>query len=363
MTLRTCLLFILFSGSFATLSAQNPNPGYANVDNNLNKIPKVFVGITPLAAEYRQGISFRPGIHLNIRGERFGELQLNGTYTPDALVDVPKQPFGPTYRCNCAENNMTAFTGADLSYTYYLFKREPVKNYRMKLQAPKLSAEAPYYSKGITEKLQGKVQHLYGLRLGAAYQKGSFYLLNSKRTLAYSGFEQQLAFVGFSRTNIGRMYRNYDDYGITGKNIHSQLYADVFYAFNQDFDVEAIALYDSQGRLRKNDPVAVPYGFRVGATAYNYGFRSRAAIYTNIEAGIRPTFEDLANGLYIGVKIGVGFGFGKTRVYYISNGQNTSPNGKAANIEGNGKYRDRGFIGRIFKPYRPLKMVRHRYGK
>lgn len=356
----TCILLHLNSHSQAPANALG---GYANVDNNVNKVPKVYLGITPLGVEFGQGISLRPGAHLKIRGDRFGEIQLSGTYTPDFLVKVPVKPFGPSFRCNCADNNFNAYSELDFSYTYYVTSPTKDKNYRILLKKPGISfSEKPNFRKPLSEQIPGQINRFIGIRLGAAYQKGSLFLLSNRRTIAYSGYEQLVAYVGVSRTSVGRMYRNFSDYGIKGKNIHSQFYLDAFYSPDQKFTATPVIILDSQGRPRKENSPAIPYGFRVGATAYNYGFRSKFALYTNIEAGIRPTFDDVMNGLYVNLKVGIGLGMGKTPVYYVSNQQNRI-NSRAPKVQGNGKYKERSTIGRSFYKRRPLKKIRHRYGK
>ncbi len=358
-------LLIISCISFCTgISAQTaPTDGYANVDNNLNKVPRLFIGITPLGAEYREGLSIRPGAHIKYRNDKFGELQLTGTFTPSFLVKIPDKPFGPTYRCDCADNNMTGYTEGDLSYTYYFKSKSPFVKYNVTLKSPGPTFEKPFIQGGASEKLPGVINKFYGIRLGGMYQKGDFYELSDKRLLAYSGFEQQLVYLGLSKTTIGRMFRNVDNYGIKGKNIHTQLYADVFYALDQKFRVEKIALYDSNNKLKTEDPLAVPYGFRVGATTYKYGFHSNVGFYGGIEAGIRPTYNNMANGVYVSLKLGIGIGLKKTTVFYISNSQNRILNADQPNLEGNGKYKERGFFGRSIHKRKPLKMIRHRYGK
>lgn len=353
---------ILTYKSYAQAPA-NALGGYANVDNNLNKVPKFFIGIHPLSGEYRGGISVRPGAHIKLRGDGFGELQLNATFTPDPLVKVPASPFGSNYRCNCADNSMTAYMDADASYTFYVVRKNLDRNYKVVIERPGInfSLNSPVEG-GRKEKIPGQLNRFYGIRLGAAYQKGDFYQLSAKRTRAYDNFEQQLVFLGFSRTTIGRMFRNFEGYGIKGKNIHSQFYADAFYALDQQFHYTPVALYDSQGNLRTEKDNPIPYGVRLGATVYKYGFRSRTAVYGTFETGIRPTFDDLLNGFYLGLKLGVGIGFGKTPVYYVSNHQN-KVFGRKPNIDGNGRYKERKGLGKLFHKREPLKMIRHRYGK
>ncbi len=356
------LVAITFSTLLFSQAPANALGGYANVDNNLNKVPRIFFGLS-LGGEYREALSLRTGAHLKIRGDRFGEFQVSGTYTPDFLITVPAKPFGNNNACNCADNAFTDYKDLDASYTFYIKRIDAEKNYKVRIKNPGLSFSEKFaLNKGESEKIPGQVSRFYGVRLGAAYQQGSFYTLSTKRTIAFSGFEQRVAYLGISRTSIGRMFRNFEGVGIRGKNIHTQFYADAFYAIDQNFTSTPVLLYDSQGRLRTEGNQAIPYGFRVGVSSYNYGFRSKFAIYSTLEAGVRPTFVDAFNGLYVNLKIGVGIGAGKTPVYYITSRQN-KVYGRTPNLEGNGKYRERKSIGKTLHKRKPLKMIRHRYGR
>lgn len=347
-------LFFLFS---LGLQAQT---GYSvgKDDNNLLKVPKFFFGISPLSVEYGPGISPRPSAHLKYRSDYFGEIQLTATYTPEQLVETPASPFGSKLRTNAASNNFTLYQGGEGSYTFYFLKQDVKRNYRVRLAWPSINfEEGVNFSSGEVERITGRLKKFYGFRVGGSYQKGSVYLLNTERTLGYTGFEQTVAFAGLSYTRIGRMYRNFDSEGIKGKNIHLQVYADAFYAVDQRFSTLKTELYKTAV------DEAVPYGFRVGISSYKFGFKSRFAIYTNLEGGIRPTFDNLMNGMYVGVKVGIGFGAGKAAVFYISNGKGGSTEGAKENLDGRGKYQRRTPLGIMLHGGSKYKRVKHRFSK
>ncbi len=362
-------IYLLFSLTLVNLFclAQAPGNslgGYANVDNNINKIPRAFFGISPLAADFGPGVSLRPSGHLRLRGDKFGEFQLNGTFTPNLIVVVPKEPFGSRLRCNtCADNNFTAYSDIEASYGYNIINRTDNKLYAIKLKSATYSfSDSTKFTAAEKEILPGQIQRLWGVRVGAAYQNGSVYLLNQKRTIAYHGYEQTLVSVGVTRTSIGRMYKNFDDYGVKGRNIHNQYYADLFYALDQRFISQQVDLIDNSGRPIVASTKAVPYGMRVGFLTYFFGYQSKFALYSKIEMGIRPTFEEPFNGAYASIKIGAGIGWGKTPIAFVSKHQ-SKLNNVAPSIEGNGKYKRRGPIGLLLHPRNPYRMIKHRYGK
>ena len=358
----TTILLLSFSVVLFSQAPANSLGGYANVDNNLNKVPRVFIGLNGLVDHF-QGIGFKLGGQFKYRNEKFGELQLNASFTPSFLITVPNKPFGPTYRCNCSDNAMNPYTEIDGSYTYYFIRNEKTADYHILLKtAPKISAWPPSFSIGETENLPGKRNIYWGIRGGAAWQNGNLYLLSQQRMLAYDAFDQLATYVGISRTSVGRMFKNFDGHGIRGKNIYHQYYLDGFYAASQNFSVTPVAIYDSQGKLLKEDIKAIPYGARIGATHYHFGYRSNWAWYVGIEAGIRPTFDNMANGAYAGLKLGIGLGMAKTPVYYITSHQSKLYNRKP-NVYGNGKYRARKGIDKKTHKRHPLKLIKHRYGK
>ncbi len=357
------LLTVLFNTSLIAQAPANSLGGYANVDNNPNKIPRIFLGVSPLI-DYGQGLGLRAATHLKIRGDRWGELQFNGTFTPDFLVTVPKKPFGPTYKCNCTDNNFNPYTELEGSYTYYFNKKEVTKNYRVILKTKPTATlfPKPSISLGEHEDLPGKKNYLLGVRLGAAYQNSTTYLLSEKRMLAYTGLDQIVAFAGISRTSLGRMYKKFDEYGTRGKNVYHQFYLDGFYATGQNFTLTPVAIYNTKGELQTEEAKGIPYGARIGFTNYHFGFRSTWAWYSGIELGVRPTFDNMTNGVYASFKLGIGIGTGKTPVAYVSN-RDSKLYSREPNINGNGKYRNRKGIDRKVHKYKPLKLIKHRYGK
>ncbi|HEX4888534.1 MAG TPA: hypothetical protein VFV37_10855 [Luteibaculaceae bacterium] len=344
----------------AALAAQ-PIDGYALVDNNLYRLPRLQIGILPAAVRYDLGLNLTPEINLRYRSDRSGEIQLRASSSLPFLHPDQAQPFGPLVRCaTCAESDFNPFLEIDADYTYYVKKQSKTSSYRYRTSKILSKDEDGSMKWPSYENQAGAKARLWGIRVGAQYSQRDLFILNRNRTLGYTGLDAQVIYAGGSLTQLGRMFRKVEDGSIRGKGFQKMVYADVMYAWSQTASFIPANRLGSNGEILPAIPRYTPYGFRLGYLSNSYGFKSLLSFTLRTEVGFTPSVEDPINGLFGSIKLGIGIGGVKTPVQYVGKRQQKI-NEQAPRIEGNGKYRNRTPLGRKIYKRKPLKKIPHRF--